>query len=134
MLMAVNWAELVQGTAMPPVVLPELTGIGGLEAAQSATAVDTSPSSATTAASTPADSTLASRGDSEGSTRPTMRSASTQEDLQTGPAGADASAGTTEPHLAPTPFSKRLLLGISGGALAALVIVAMATFCMRRTF
>ena len=60
LLMAVNWDQQVKGSAFPNVPLPELTGIGGLEAIASQSLADASPaatsqSPTTTPPQTPVD-------------------------------------------------------------------------------
>jgi hypothetical protein len=127
MLMAVDWAEKVQGTAMPPVVLPELTGIGGLDLAQSVPASTTRATDAATADSHDADSNdpvAADPAKTEHSGPASLERPGDRDGIPIAAPAQDASADA---------FGTRLLVGVTGGALVALAVLTLATFWLRRT-
>jgi hypothetical protein len=135
MLMAVNWDEHVQGTAMPEVVLPELTGIGALDlaarGAQDAPADPRPPAAADS--KSPGQSAEATSGETSApdappaSTSPARRETSDVVTAETPRGAEDLPSGSTE------RFQRRLLIRVAGGALVALVVLSLATFWLRRT-
>ncbi len=159
MLMAVAWDANIQGSAMPDLVLPELTGIGGLEMASF-------PSAKTPPASAPPDSAVQASPDGsaapEGSptgaaTGPVREEADTAASSARGPAqtARDASRATptgSEPHSATNAsvevdldediadgvpresggFERQLLYGVVGGIALAVVLLTVGTFWLQR--
>lgn len=115
MLMAVDWANRVVGTAMPEIVLPELTGIGALDAAE-----DASPP-APAAAETEADVSVAAAPEREPAV-PTTETAST---TSSAPAEQAPSAPTSR-------FESSLLFWLLGIAGVGIAIAFGATLLMRR--
>ena len=115
MLMAVDWANRVVGTAMPEIVLPELTGIGALDAAE-----DASPF-APAAAETEPDVSVAAAPEREPAV-PTTETAST---TSSSPAEEASSAPASG-------FESSLLYWLLGIAGVGIAIAFGATLLMRR--
>jgi hypothetical protein len=135
MLMAVDWAHRVQGTAMPDVVLPELTGIGALDlAAKVADSSAAEPQSGgarfAQVAAAPAEGTAEVEQTSEHGIGAAGDSAASETEQS-----VDHSAAS--PAVPPQPvadnFQRWLLLSVAGGAMVAVILLGLATFWLRRT-
>ena len=134
LLMAVNWADKIGGSAMPDIVLPELTGIGALDLSSSATDdADNSPLESQVVAavvdrSSPANEVADSDADN-GTARPAIDASDTETSLPTNDS-ADV-LNETEPATPPV-FERRLAYGLIGAIGVAVFFVVMATYALRQ--
>jgi hypothetical protein len=132
MLMAVNWSEQVQGTAMPPVVLPELTGLGALDMAQTR-ATSRSRSNGASPATVSANPAAGSNGPLSDVPATTVEVTPADPlDPLVRPLD-DNSLGETAEEMSAESYSVRLLEGMIGGVVAALAVLLLASVWLRRT-
>jgi hypothetical protein len=136
--MAVDWAHQVHGTAMPPIVLPELTGIGGLDVATQLAATGSPADEANQSQHSPPPQSTAAAARSveteplQPSTQPTATEALAPITTPTA-APSSGPAARTPQRVATDDFQRWLLLGVAGGLVVAVAVLSLATFWLRRT-
>lgn len=120
MLLAVDWDHQVVGSAMPELVLPELTGVGALDVAETAPA-ETEDVAARVASSAASSAVVPAVPTSDAS------------DVPAGAGAAAAAAVTPSGEVeVPTGFEAKLLLWLLGIVATGLVLAIAATVLLRR--
>ena len=133
MLLAVNWSDRIKGSAMPEVILPELTGIGSLELAAQSSGSTATP---------PVDSQPSPDADPTLQVAARAQTPDEQTNNEATPVPTDVDPGSSEQEtvsqssdvstVEPSHFERNLVLGVVGGTLLAVVLLTLATLAMRR--